>query len=157
MPMSASKEELQNSTVMWFREKPIKNGDSTLIIPRQKRNDTHWPKWRTWRRSSKSRAAIFFISDEFAANFLMTSRPNVGTCRYLMFERQLCVLRSNRHSNAHRRSMSLIKAASAASRMRIRWVYSAFQTPSSNSCMRSTVNIGNRSKASGPNRVEKAF
>ena len=37
----------------------------------------------TWRRSSKSLAAIFFSSEVLDLNFLMVSRPNVGIALYL--------------------------------------------------------------------------
>lgn len=39
--------------------------------------------WNTWRRSSKSRAASFFMPEALCTNFRIVSRPNVGTSRYL--------------------------------------------------------------------------
>jgi len=40
----------------------------------------------TCRRSSKSRAANFFIADALLWNFRMVERPNEGTLRYLSQE-----------------------------------------------------------------------
>jgi len=38
---------------------------------------------QTYRMSSKSHAASFFIAETLLENFWIVSRPNVGTCQYL--------------------------------------------------------------------------
>ena len=112
---------------------------------------------RTWRMSSKSRAANFFISDTFEGNLRMVPRPNVDIWWYLA----TLVIQFNLpcNSKTYRRSSSMTNISVpplAAYRRRIRCVKRVFQTPSSNSCKRSTTSILDGLKA-GPSRSTKAF
>lgn len=81
MPVTAYEKQPQNDRIVWFRKEAIKYRNSTLTLI--VKCSIHKEKEHTWSRSAKSRAAIFFISDELFENLLIVSRPNVGTCRYL--------------------------------------------------------------------------
>jgi hypothetical protein len=85
--MGAGEEQLQDGGIMGFWKKTVKHGDCALPSKSGQisREGVSRP---TWRRSSKSLAAIFFSSDTFALNFLIVSRPNVGTC--LNLGKKLC-------------------------------------------------------------------
>ena len=107
--------------------------------------------------SSKSRAASLFNSEMLLENRLIVLLQNVGTCLKLY----RIMLLSYRHVpkgwDTHRRSSSLIRALSTALSIRRRCINRALQTPSSNSCMRSTTNMRNKLKPSGESRRENAF
>jgi len=107
--------------------------------------------------SSKSRAANFFISDTFEGNLRIVPRPNVDIWWYLATFMSWFNLSCN--SKTYRRSSSMANISVpplAAYRRRMRCVKKVFQTPSSNSCKRSTTSILDGLKA-GPSRSTKAF
>ena len=126
MPFSQCKQKVKDSCIMGFRKKPFKDRDCTLQI-------FFWviccELFRnilcTWRMSSKFWAASFFILETFSPKRRIVDRPKVGISLY--------------------RRLSIWTAVSpCTTRIHIKWVKTDFQTPNSNSCMKSTANIWNK-------------
>src|SRR6202451_669852 len=101
----------------------------------------------TCSKSSKSRAAIFFSSETLDRNFRIVSRPNVAISRYLDHNQHQ--IQTERKRQAYRWSSSWSNAGFFADKIRNRWINNAFHTPSSNSCIKSTTNMGKRSNPRG--------
>ena|ERR1700761_4016852 len=82
MPRRQFKQEVKNNFIVLGVKKPIKCGDCTLAkvykIPRDSK-----AQYRTGRRSSKSRAANFFIAEALFLNLRITAWPKGGISRYL--------------------------------------------------------------------------
>ena len=97
---------------------------------------------RTWRMSSKSRAASFFISETFVAKERIVDAPKPGT-RLKLEDPPVSDLHVKWHAQEYFSSSLSIRLSGDVSRMRIRCVKIAFHTPSSNSCMRSTTSRAN--------------
>jgi hypothetical protein len=105
-------------------------------------------------KSSKSRAAIFFNSDTFRPNRRIVPHPKVGIWRYL--ESALSNLTSV-ICRSYRRSSSASLSPFTLSNILNRCMNTAFHTPSSNSCKRSTTSIKKKSNPVWQSRSENAF
>jgi hypothetical protein len=77
--MCAGEQEPKDRAVVGFGKQSVKDRDNTLIIA-VSQLATLKTCTITCRRSSKSRAAIFFISEMFAEKRLIPSLPKDGTC-----------------------------------------------------------------------------
>ena len=111
-------------------------------------------KGLTCKRSSKSRAASFFMADALLWNFRMVEHPKVGTFRNLghieMEKRVACDITDSSLS-------SWIELPPSAISMRTRWLNSAFHTPNPISCSKSTTKRLNMLVMKSPRRFRKEF
>lgn len=107
--------------------------------------------------SSKSRAANFFIADTLLENRRIVPRPNVGTCRNLihMLTRLGICIRFQTHLLLN--SATAEPSRAIEYKIRMMWMKVAFQTPSSNSCSRSTTSMAYGLKPKEPSFSTKAF
>lgn len=125
MPFCQCKQKVKYGRIMGFRKKPFKDRDCALSKFFLSNLWAHWKYFTTWRISSKFRAASFFIPETFSPKRRIVDRPKVGISLY--------------------RWLSLWTAVSPCTiRIRIKWEKTDFQTPNSNSCIKSTVNIWNK-------------
>jgi hypothetical protein len=140
---------------MWFRKETIKDGDSALNM-RWSLFPIGGQMMHTCRRFSRSRAANFFISEAFAENLRIVSRPKDDISLYLVTA-FVSLSESSDQDLSHRRSNSIKRFLSTESRMRRRWMKRDLHSPISTSCIRSTANIVKKLNPSGDNLWENAF
>ena len=125
----------------------------------------HWDFWvpisqalmkednQTWRRSLKSLAAIFFISEVLrkTANNIVTK---AGYLMIAVFNNKIWI---SLCKWPYHWSSLLSKFSFRLSRIQRRWMKIAFQTPSSNSCSRSTTRAPKSLKSIMWSFSQKAF
>jgi hypothetical protein len=84
MPLGKSEQQGHNNFIMWLREKAVEHRDAALvnlmITATSLGMKSETP---TCNKSSKSRAASFFISDTFVVKRRIVLQLNDGTCRNL--------------------------------------------------------------------------
>ena len=149
MPVTEHEQQAQYLCVMTTWQQACKNRNrlSTTAPTLLSRTTIMKIPTLTWSTSSKSQAAIFFNSDIFLQKRRMVSQPKVGTWQKL----HNTIISSATESAmvnelSHRRSSSAKTVPLRLTIMRSKWMKIAFQTPSSNSCNKSTTSMRKKSK-----------
>ena len=145
---------LMNTCTSWGSgSSPAKTGIehySTSIIL----NKTGQVLTLTCSTSSKSQAANLLSSETFLWKHQMVSWPKVGTWWNLHHVQDKSPIANN---SSHRWSRSANTDPLRLPSMQSKWIKMDFQTPSSNSCSKSTTSIRKKSKLAEPSLDEKAF
>ena len=79
MPVRSNKQEIEDFAIVRFRKQAIEDRYSALGQQVTNPSVSGRDGDHTCRRFSKSRAASFFISEEFEENFRIVSLPKAGT------------------------------------------------------------------------------
>jgi hypothetical protein len=142
MPERHEVQQIQYCTVMGFRKETIKNRNSALSRSISMKVYTKPDKNSTCNRSSKSRAASPFNSEQLLENRRMVFLPNTGICRYLSHQNNSWLLHTplETQKTSYRRSNSSKRPDGRVSTILNRWINNDRQSPNSNSCIRSTTN-----------------